>query len=61
MVPGLLFGVTGFILQRIRMRRTTCEKCGREIRRGMEADSPISFHCKPCDIVWETGSIQDAG
>jgi hypothetical protein len=56
---ALLFFAVGFTLQRIRIRRTKCQKCCRLLQRNPKDDSPISFHCAACDIIWETGSIQD--
>lgn len=58
-IVGLGFFAIGFALQRIRFRRTRCEQCGLLLRRKLEDDSRISFHCPSCNIVWETGVVQD--
>lgn len=56
---GLLcFGV-GFALQRMRFRQARCEQCGVMLKRQLKNDSRVSFYCPTCDIVWETGTVQD--
>lgn len=58
-IAGVGFFAIGFVLQRIRIRRAKCENCGLMLSRKPDSDSGISFHCPACDIVWETGSVQD--
>ena len=58
-IAGLLFFAVGFTLQRIRFRRTRCQRCGLLLRRKPKNDSRVSFHCPSCDIIWQTGVVQD--
>ncbi|MDP0491565.1 MAG: hypothetical protein Q7Q71_10985 [Verrucomicrobiota bacterium JB023] len=58
-LPSLIAGIATFTLKRIHFRRSRCEKCGATLKRAMKDNSRISFACKRCRIIWDTGLVQD--
>jgi hypothetical protein len=49
----------GFLLQRLRFRRFRCPGCRNQVLRSSGHDQPVGFHCRTCDILWQTNTYKD--
>ncbi len=50
--------ITGLWLQNRRWTRFNCPDCGQLLERSLKHDGePLTFYCDKCDVIWDTGFI----
>lgn len=58
----LPFLAVGFFLQQRRWEHFRCPQCQQPLHRELTKDnSPHTFTCEQCDIIWDTGFIDSPG
>jgi hypothetical protein len=60
---GVVFGLIGLALAvwSFLPGRFHCPECGLRLRRPIRLVGPLQYHCRNCNVIWDTGVQQWTG